>query len=398
MAELHPWRTRSALRRTGQGHKVDPRRFWLRWAIVLGTTATVYWLVQAVRTKAINSDGPFRFLYLLHDHVYLWLKGTLWTQYFPTSLLWAVPLVSLGFLVLVEILTPIGTRGIQRYFLRRLVDRPMLHWVFPRRIGRPRFDIQAWRALDRDPSKVPSRLGGFALRVVQERSLEDWHDLRDAAQRDEAQFSKETTTRIVRLQKLALGLAPEHPKTVLATLEVLALLPASRAGSVLEKALNRLCPISGTSPTEVTEIEAAAERISVFTAPQTSRLCREARDHLKQQVQRLSESMSGRAPALYPVSLASMAVQVATIAHACSLPEGRLFFETWAEARRTDTAGDFTANLGMAETLIDFPFWARRAERSGGRAFPEGLLALALGDLRQLHGYPEDFAFDGEGR
>lgn len=398
MAELHPWRTRSALRRTGQGHKVDPRWFWLRWAIVLGTTAAVYRLVQAVRTKAMNPDGPFRFLYLLHDHVYLWLKGTLWTQYFPASLLWAVPLVSFVFLVLVEILTPIGTSGIQRRFLRWIVDRPMLHWVFPRRIGRPRFDIQAWRALDRDPSKVPSRLGGFALRVVQERALEDWHELRDAAQRGEAQFSKVTTTRIVRLQKLALGLAPEHPKTVLATLEALALLPAPRAGSVLERAVNRLRPKSGTSPREITEIETATERIAEFTAPLTSHLRREARDHLQEQVQRLTEIMSGRAPALYPVSLASMAVQVATISHACSLPEGRLFFETWAEARRNDATGDFVANLGMAETLIDFPFWARRAERSGERTFPDGPLALALGDLRQLHGYPEDFAFDGEGQ
>ena len=395
MAEHLPWHTRSTLRRIGQSYPAEGRRLWQRRIVFFALVFGVYWLVTQVRSKAFDPDGLLRFLYLVHDHGYLWVKGVFWTQYFPFSLLWVVPMAALIALLLIEFLTAFGTSWIQRWFLRRLANRPSLHWVFPRRFIRPRFDVSNWRVRDQDPEKIRSRLGGFSLRVVQELSLEAWQGLRDLSDDRTSRAFKKQARRASRYLKLSLGLAPDHPRIVLGALEVFAATGDQAAAALLQRTIDRLSRKAVSPPVEIEALETALDEITNFSGTLTQELRQMGRLRLRADLARLAAMVDGREPVAPSVALAALAVKVAAVAEFCHAPEGRQFFETWVALRLQASEEAGPTAVSFAETLIDFPFWAKRAEDADDRVFPEGAFGAAVAEVRTVHGAPEGFAYDG---
>ncbi len=416
MLEQNPWLTRSLSRRGGQGHSGLKRPYWLRLLVLCAMGAGLYWLALSITERAYDPNGPGRVLYLLHDEVYLWLQGIFWTQFFPVSLIWIVPLSALLLLLLAEFLTPLGTRGLQRSFLRWLATKPALHWVFPGHWGfsghwvfprggvRSWIDSDRWRAIGIDPDALPSRLGGFSLRVVLELHSQAWQDLREShgaagGSKKIDELSIKAVRSAANSLKLALRLAPENPRVVLAIVELIAVNPktptVARLRSDLERHLEQLLINWDGAALELAEIKKTLDLLAGTTLP----LSREARAGVIRSILHESAALiaiSDQAePAPGPVVLAVRAIRVAAVAQLVHSHEARLFFEQWVSNRaRTDDdeAGDVFA---QAETLIDFAFWARLAEDADRRSAAFGLPDGALPGLDELYERPERFAWDG---
>ena len=95
---------RSTLLRAGlrtPGRKRSYLRRALVMAILLGAVGL---LVLAVARVWFRPDGPAVLLYLVHDTIWLPLRGRLWVAPFPGGLVWLVPLLGLSALALVEFL------------------------------------------------------------------------------------------------------------------------------------------------------------------------------------------------------------------------------------------------------------------------------------------------------
>ncbi|MEO9933487.1 hypothetical protein [Rhodopirellula bahusiensis] len=119
---------RSGLLRVAAMPPVRRRSYARRWAIVLLVGAGLSLLTWAVATDWFSTTGPFRFLYAVHDAVFLPLRGTVWTQIFPFAFLWAFPLFFFFLAVFLELLTKasllrVAHRGSVRLALRSLVGR-----------------------------------------------------------------------------------------------------------------------------------------------------------------------------------------------------------------------------------------------------------------------------------
>lgn len=59
-----------------------------RWGWFAGVVLALGLLVTAVSRRAFAVDGPMRWLYWLHDHLFLPIKGFTWSLLYPYSLLW----------------------------------------------------------------------------------------------------------------------------------------------------------------------------------------------------------------------------------------------------------------------------------------------------------------------
>lgn len=119
---------RSGLLRVAAMPPVRHRNYPLRWAIFLLLGSGVYLLIWAVATDWFSASGPFRFLYVVHDAVFLPLRGTIWTQIFPFAFLWLLPLAFLCFALVVELLSK---ASLLRVAHRRYV-RFAMRWSFGR--------------------------------------------------------------------------------------------------------------------------------------------------------------------------------------------------------------------------------------------------------------------------
>lgn len=72
-------------------------RLTRRWAAALALAGAAGGLAHGTRAGWFDPDGPGRIAYWLHDHVYLPLKGNLWTAWFPEALIpWTAVLVLLA--------------------------------------------------------------------------------------------------------------------------------------------------------------------------------------------------------------------------------------------------------------------------------------------------------------
>lgn len=119
---------RSGLRRAGLLPARRKRNYLRRYAwatILLGVIVSYIWIIRA---RAVDPDGPGRFLYAFHDLVWLPVFGTVWLKYEPFSLIWVFPVAMGGLMILLEwlgLFDPIRSLQIR-----------MLRWLLYRRTGR----------------------------------------------------------------------------------------------------------------------------------------------------------------------------------------------------------------------------------------------------------------------
>lgn len=80
------------------------RPWWTRRGLALSLIGAATLLAFVVARQLLPHQGPGWYLYALHDRVWLPLRALVWTRAGAWSLLWLVPVLALAFLVLVEFL------------------------------------------------------------------------------------------------------------------------------------------------------------------------------------------------------------------------------------------------------------------------------------------------------
>ena len=102
----------------------QPRRYAVRWLIALlmvGFTATI---VIAVQSRVFSADGPWRWLYRLHDELWLPLVGNTWYANFPYSLFFWIPCTVVVAHIVVSMLTGVSpARALQARVVEWLASR-----------------------------------------------------------------------------------------------------------------------------------------------------------------------------------------------------------------------------------------------------------------------------------
>jgi hypothetical protein len=125
-----------------------------RWLSFLVTGSLVVLMVLAIQHRAFAVDGLFRWVYWLHDHVYLPIKGYTFTLFYPFSLLWWLLLIAALSVSLVSFL---GLRASWRvphvWFTRLMLENPGIHrWILGvgKALNRQGASLQAlsWTATD----------------------------------------------------------------------------------------------------------------------------------------------------------------------------------------------------------------------------------------------------------
>ena len=103
------------------------RNYPLRYLLIGGVAVLLAMVAAAIANQTLPKGFPFALFYLAHDHIWLTLRGYLWTAQFPYALIWAVPTLIALTVVAVEALSPAGVRGLHRALLLRLMAR----WINP---------------------------------------------------------------------------------------------------------------------------------------------------------------------------------------------------------------------------------------------------------------------------
>lgn|GEM_PF-3424377 len=101
------------------------RRMLWRWLAVAAGAGLCVWLAFGLAARRFDPDGPARILYLAHDHVYLPLKGHLWTAPYPYGVVWLGAAAVLGAAALAGLLVgrPL-LQPVQRALTGVLLERP----------------------------------------------------------------------------------------------------------------------------------------------------------------------------------------------------------------------------------------------------------------------------------
>ncbi len=394
--------SRSALRAVGQATEHRRRRFVLRWSVITLFAGAFAFTLHGLVTQGYHPDGPFGFVYWLHDAYYLPLRGHLWTALFPYALLWAVPLSLVILLVLLEFLLARGPlRSLQRllilYFARRPWGRAFLAGdgsAWAHRIPAP----QGLASIGGAATK--SRLRGFARRVAEERYGVLWARAADP-RADKA--TAHDVDRLLAMADLRLRLSGLERRALMAALESAALASLDERGqraaqrqigpSIAQLADAKLAlrdagsPIAEdmeiivatfatlTAARETTETSAISRQVLVMTA------------ELHQLVSRRAQS-----PLANPVVLACSALSTLQAAVRLETPEAWYLLESWAASR----LGANAALIASAEDLFAFEDWARRAEVACAPPTRKDLLADALGDPAGPAAPGERFAWEGQ--
>lgn len=351
---------RSSLRRGALKHRRRARPYVLRYAaaaVIVTILAALYLLAQ---TRDLPANGPLALFYWLHDTIWLTLRGHLWTALFPYALLWLVPLAGFVIVIATEWLTPAHTTGLQR--------KLVLAWL---RLGSGhgfRLPVFHGGALKPPADAQTSRTSvGFRCQVVRDEWLHGWV----AAQRRLRAGEGVSPLLARRLAMMAAAWArcdPADIRSVLAIAETLALVPSPEGIELARAAVASLAPS-----------RAGVEREQPVAHGVVLQLARA-----------IAEAPGDASPGpvlLAPVPEAparrgSGALDVAGLAASC-VAMG------WAAGRDPDLAGlsnQWFADLARrrvssalvhdsadaaaieaAMALVDFEFWAGRAEAPSRR-------------------------------
>jgi len=102
------------------------------WRVVLvALLAFATWLlIDAVANRRVTESSPFHILYWLHDHVFLPVKGYIYTYHFPVSLVWWGLVATALALGLSSFLTDrSAVRFLHVHLVRLVIRQPSLHII-----------------------------------------------------------------------------------------------------------------------------------------------------------------------------------------------------------------------------------------------------------------------------
>lgn len=354
------------------------RRPFLRRALIAGAVlAPVVAIGVAIMGRYFAPDGPGRVAYLLHDIVYLPLRGLLWTRIYPFGFAWAVPLAILVIILTVEWLSPASlTRAGHRRIVLAASRRP---WG---------------RRLLSGSARVYGRFGagsGFAAGVTAEALTEERSAVLEL-------LRKKQPVQMARAGELALlwlNLQPTSTTAAAAAAEIAALSLLSDANvkprapldarQPLRKAIAAALKTLHPEMPPLIEISPGPDQrpaLRGFASPTES---------LATVSDQIDVALMARDAALPLVSVALGA----GLAAALSGPEsGMGFFDRWARMRLTAEA-ELAATMAQVESMISFPFWAALAERDALARHRDDIVAEVLAPETRLEILGEGFADRG---
>ena len=115
----------SALRTAPPGLPSQLRKRLTRVGVSAAVAIFVVALVLAIALDLVPKTGPASVILMAHDHVYLPLRGVLWSAGFPWSLLVWVPVISLALAAWVDWVTGVSLlRELQTRFILFALGRP----------------------------------------------------------------------------------------------------------------------------------------------------------------------------------------------------------------------------------------------------------------------------------
>lgn len=345
---------RSLIRRIGKAEDKRTRLYLLRAALLLCVVSFVVGLGVSTSWQLLNPNGLGRLMYILHDSVYLWLRGHLWTAWFPYVFVWLVPLLVAVFVALVEWLSPIGVlRPLHRNLILWLVDyRWGRRLLAPKLIGQ-NFDVNRWHASIQDGDTPEVRSGGFARRVVRAAQDSLWHRAA-LAHVDNKHADSDTITRLIRLSELRLRLDPSDAQAYLRALEIVSLWPKYGASLVadIRSYIDEVASDCLRPPAVLIDCVVSLSTVDLVGA-QTEAL---------RQLAYLQRAI-GQSSSHGPVEFACRALAIFALGVALGmrlpLPQARTFHRLWVRGRLNELSPEVAADLARAESLISFEIWAK---------------------------------------
>lgn len=307
------------------------RRLWLAAA---GGLIVLFLLAVAARWFSRSGTGIL--VYWIHDHVWLPLRGQLWTAIFPAGFIWAVPICLVLALVLTEYLVLFAPLRAAQIGLLRWLSRPGRGWV-----------LVGGAQLIAPLGLVPVQ----AIAVLSDLRQTEHARLLEALDRGGAV----DPGRLAQLEALLVQLLPAGEVQVLAALEAIALTTVAnrRSQGGLEALHARLAAMAPP-------LDALVRRSLDLPSPLES-------------LRLASDLEHDVTPS--PSLLAARTLAVALAIRADGRSEHLAWFQAWARRR----LGPQPERLAEAEGLVAFEFWAALAERSVPERTAEGLLGDVFG-------------------
>ena len=331
---------RSTLLRGGVAAAPRARWYLLRRLAVLAGAACIVVFVLAVSVRFFPLSGPTRAIYWAHDALWLPFQAAIWTSAFPYGLIWLVPLA--GFLLLVSLEFTGLLQAIRRGQLAML---------------------SGFLRAGLDPLLVSSN------RLAARRAGPDGTLLEAlAAERDAASLSQvlardaDGLAGLQRYRRLLLNLRPDEQGRAIAAVEAMC----------LSRSLDR--------PEDPRLRATLAAHWPDLAKAWAEWAPGQPGSDAEEPTAGIIQSMEGL-PAMPATDLA-----LATLRHSLQAGPGHpallAWFTAWSDLRYA--AGSAAAALAEAEAMIQFEYWAARAETAPKPAGMDGLLTAALLALAPL--------------
>ena len=369
--------TRSTLRSIDAAFDGRWRRYKLRWGLVCLSVAALIWFCLAIGARTFSSGGFGWIVYVLHDAVYIPLKGAVWTRWFPYAFVWLVPLSMIVALALTEFLSKSGpVRALHRRLILRIAARPGLQRLLAPKLGTRQIDAVTWAQSLTSEGITQSRLSGFARSVIRKEQDSLWMRLAVGLADGQAANPRQMK-KILRLTGLRLRLDPSDAKVHLRALEVIA-----------------------TDPALSQQHDFVREYQQFLNVQRDLSLARPIRDALETLIaldgidsqDAIAQAYAGTAEFGHAIQtptqvtphqvldMACIALVVFKLGSRHELQDVRGFQRLWFAARLSQTPEGVSDVLGMSETLIFFEMWSKLAEIGPEAPQSRGLLTRALAD------------------
>lgn len=348
---------RSQLRRIGLEHNHRKRPYLLRYLVVTAALALLGGLVLATVTEAFPPEGPFQAAYWIHDNLWLWAKGHLWTAMFPWSLLFLVPLVVILLILAIEYLTPFGILELQRRVIKFRFH--MFNGRYTR-LPPPEPGILRQRLAMPTLSHM-SFEGRLMLRIAVEQWQSRWLQCREKRLHE----PPVEPARLVQLETAVsawLRADASDVRAYLAWLETAALLPGAPGQQSASQLQSYLAAIDLPGEPALETLREAASLIA-----QTSTL-EEREGRLYERISKLQNRSPDSAN---PIGLAAEIVVAGAFS---SGPLGRIWMEALNTRLLAEALRQGSNETRVAIALVDHELWAWTAEDTSQVPEPKGIL------------------------
>jgi hypothetical protein len=356
---------RSAVLRAQRRERGRTHAYGVRLLATLAVIAVAVTLVLTVTNRLLPEEGPGAVLYLLHDAVFLPIKGWTWTAWHPFGFAWWLPVAAIVSLFALEALTSLGP-------LRR-THAAAVRALFASGVGFGALRVIAWRL----------RLRGFRLGFVRAVLATDTVAAAQTLFQPHAAPDARAVLRYLRLMDLWLILGRGGPLDRLRAFEALAFASAA-AGVTWEDAAVATLERDLTRAFDADPVW--LEAVQALRTP---------RDGFALELADFIHGTLHGVNATDPIGMARAVIHASLDVVHSGDPLVLTAFQAWTRSRFALRDAVGTEQARAVEAVIAFEYWAALAEASIRDTPADPLLADALADSPARAAFGESFAWDG---